>query len=59
MIADKFGNEANLTGVDVCQEFINLGYELFDDKERIKCNWMVLPCLPNFNLESLLNMDKR
>jgi len=42
MISDDFVKELNLTGLDVCQEFINLGYELFDDEERIKCNWLVL-----------------
>jgi len=46
MISDDFVNESNLTGLDVCQVFINLGFELFDDEDRLKCNWLVLhsPC---------------
>ena len=38
MLYDKISNVDNIFGVDLCKEFIDAGYELFGDKDRLeKC----------------------
>ena len=41
MLSDGFVTEDNFTGVDICNDFIQLGYELFEDKDRLHCKFMV------------------